>query len=132
MFALGMSTMPDVLLLDEPVDGLDPIVRRIVWDFIVSDVAEREMTVLISSHNLREIEGICDTVGILSGGTMVLERDLDDLRSSVHKVQTAFRERPDMRRVMKNQKMIREEWFLVQLFMQRRFGPVYQNRVSRQ
>ena len=95
MFALGMSTMPDVLLLDEPVDGLDPIVRRIVWDFIVSDVAEREMTVLISSHNLREIEGICDTVGILSGGTMVLERDLDDLRSSVHKVQTAFRERPD-------------------------------------
>lgn len=89
-FTLAISAMPDVLVLDEPVDGLDPIVRRTVWDIIVNDVAEREMTVIISSHNLKEIEGICDTVGILSAGELVLEKELDDLKSNIHKVQAAF------------------------------------------
>ena len=89
-FTLAISAMPDVLVLDEPVDGLDPIVRRTVWDIIVNDVAEKEMTVIISSHNLKEIEGICDTVGILSEGELVLEKDLDDLKSNIHKVQVAF------------------------------------------
>ena len=89
-FSLVMSTMPDVLILDEPIDGLDPIVRKLVWKYIVDDVAEREMTVLVSSHNLKELEGICDSIGILSHGHMVLERDLDDLRSDVHKVQVAL------------------------------------------
>ncbi len=89
-FTLAISAMPDVLVLDEPVDGLDPVVRRTVWDLIVNDVAEREMTVIISSHNLKEIEGICDTVGILSAGELVLEKDLDDLKSNIHKVQVAF------------------------------------------
>ena len=94
-FALCMASMPDYLILDEPVDGLDPLARRAVWDIIINDCAEREMTVLISSHNLKEIEGICDTVGILSNGNMVLERELDDLRSNVHKIQVAFTERPE-------------------------------------
>lgn len=94
-FALCMASMPDYLILDEPVDGLDPLARRTVWDIIINDCAEREMTVLISSHNLKEIEGICDTVGILSNGNMVLERELDDLRSNVHKIQVAFTERPE-------------------------------------
>ena len=93
-FSLAMATMPEYLILDEPVDGLDPLVRRIVWDTIVDDVAERQMTVLISSHNLKEIEGICDTVGILSKGHLVLERDLDSLKSAVHKVQVAFKDAP--------------------------------------
>lgn len=92
MFSLAISTMPKYLILDEPVDGLDPLVRRIVWDFIVNDVAERKMTALISSHNLKEIEGICDTIGILSKGKVVLERDLDTLKSGIHKVQVAFPE----------------------------------------
>ena len=96
-FTLAISAMPDALILDEPVDGLDPIVRRTVWDIIVNDVAEREMTVLISSHNLKEIEGICDTVGILSAGELVLERELDDLKSNIHKVQVAFaKPQPDV------------------------------------
>lgn len=89
-FSLVMSTMPEVLILDEPIDGLDPIVRKLVWKYIVDDVADREMTVLVSSHNLKELEGICDSIGILSHGHMVLERDLDDLKSDVHKVQLAF------------------------------------------
>lgn len=89
-FILTMSTRPDYLILDEPIDGLDPIVRKSVWKYIVDDVAERKMTVLVSSHNLREMENICDAIGIISAGKMVIERDLDELRSDIHKVQLAF------------------------------------------
>lgn len=89
-FILTMSTRPDYLILDEPIDGLDPIVRKLVWKYIIDDVAEREMTVLVSSHNLREMENICDAIGIISKGKMVIERDLDELRSDIHKVQVAF------------------------------------------
>jgi len=91
-FILTMSSMPEFLILDEPIDGLDPIVRKLVWKYIVEDVADREMSVLVSSHNLRELEGICDSIGILSGGVMMIERDLDELKSDIHKVQIAFKE----------------------------------------
>ena len=91
-FILTMSSMPDYLILDEPIDGLDPIIRKLVWKYIVEDVAEREMTVLVSSHNLRELEGICDSIGILSKGKMMIERDLDELKSDIHKIQVAFKE----------------------------------------
>ncbi|MFV0516322.1 MAG: ABC transporter ATP-binding protein [Aminipila sp.] len=94
-FILTMSTMPNYLILDEPIDGLDPIVRKLVWKYIVNDVAERQMTVLVSSHNLRELEGICDSIGIISKGQMVMERDLDELKSDIHKIQVAFKNAPD-------------------------------------
>jgi ABC-2 type transport system ATP-binding protein len=94
-FILTMSTMPDYLILDEPIDGLDPIVRKLVWKYIVEDVAEREMTVLVSSHNLKELEGICDSIGILSKGHMMMERDLDELKSDIHKIQVAYKEQPE-------------------------------------
>lgn len=89
-FWLGISAMPDIMVLDEPVDGLDPVMRRKVWSLLLQDVAEREMTVLISSHNLRELEDVCDHVGILHQGKVVLEKRLDDLKSDVHKIQVAF------------------------------------------
>jgi len=89
-FIFAMSIMPEFLLLDEPIDGLDPIVRRLILQEIIDDVAEREMTVLVSSHNLKEMDGICDSIGIIKNGRMVIERDLDDLKSDVHKVQLAF------------------------------------------
>lgn len=91
-FLLTMCTKPDILVLDEPIDGLDPLVRKLVWKYIVEDVAEREMTVLVSSHNLREMEGICDSIGILSKGSMRIERDLDELKADIHKIQVAFPE----------------------------------------
>lgn len=91
-FILAMSITPDYLILDEPIDGLDPIVRKLVWQYVIDDVADREMTVLVSSHNLREMEGVCDSIGILSKGSMVIERDLDELKSDVHKIQVAFKE----------------------------------------
>jgi len=90
-FIFVMSIMPDFLLLDEPIDGLDPIVRKQVFKEIIDDVAERQMTVLVSSHNLKEMDGICDSIGIIKDGRMLIERDLDDLKSDVHKIQVAFK-----------------------------------------
>ncbi|WP_456277775.1 ABC transporter ATP-binding protein [Bacillus sp. AK128] len=89
-FWLALSTMPDLLILDEPFDGLDPVMRRKVKNLLIQDVADREMTIIVSSHNLREVEDICDYVGIVHKGTMILEKDLDDLKSDVHKIQVAF------------------------------------------
>ncbi len=86
-FHLTICTRPDVLILDEPVDGLDPVMRRQVWNLILSDVAERQTTVLISSHNLRELEDICDHVGIMDHGKMLLERSLADMQGNTVKLQ---------------------------------------------
>lgn len=86
-FHLTICTRPDVLVLDEPVDGLDPVMRRQVWSLILSDVAQRETTVLISSHNLRELEDICDHVGIMDHGKMLLERSLEDMQGTTVKLQ---------------------------------------------
>ena len=86
-FHLTICTRPDVLILDEPVDGLDPVMRRQVWNLILSDVAQRQTTVLISSHNLRELEDICDHVGIMDHGKMLLERSLADMQGATHKLQ---------------------------------------------
>ena len=86
-FHLTICTRPDVMILDEPVDGLDPVMRRQVWSLILSDVAQRETTVLISSHNLRELEDICDHVGIMDHGKMLLERSLADMQGATHKLQ---------------------------------------------
>ncbi|MFB1051615.1 ABC transporter ATP-binding protein [Paraliobacillus sp. JSM ZJ581] len=90
-FWLTLCTMPDVLILDEPFDGLDAVVRQKIKNLIIQDVADREMTVIISSHNLREIEDICDHIGILHHGSFVLEKDLDDLKSDIHKIQIAVK-----------------------------------------
>ena len=89
-FWLAMSCCPDYLLLDEPVDGLDPVMRRQVWSLLMGDVAERGTTVLVSSHNLRELEDVCDHVGILSHGQVVIERSLSQLQGTTVKLQVAF------------------------------------------
>ena len=86
-FHLSICTRPDVLILDEPVDGLDPVMRRQVMSLILSDVAQRETTVLISSHNLRELEDICDHVGIMDKGQMLLEKSLASMQGNTVKLQ---------------------------------------------
>jgi len=78
------------MILDEPVDGLDPVMRRQVWSLLLGDVADREMTVLVSSHNLRELEDVCDHVGIMNRGKVVLERSLSDLQGGVTKLQAVW------------------------------------------
>ena len=90
IFWLSICTRPDVLILDEPVDGLDPVMRRQIWSILMKEVAEREMTVLISSHNLRELEDVCDHVGIMHRGKILLEKPLSDLQGNVSKVQIVF------------------------------------------
>jgi ABC-2 type transport system ATP-binding protein len=89
-FWLAVCCRPEILLLDEPVDGLDPIMRKQVWSIIMSDVAERGTTVLVSSHNLRELEDVCDHVGIMDKGKIVLQRSVSDLQGNVTKVQVVF------------------------------------------
>ena len=89
-FWLAICCDPKVLILDEPVDGLDPVMRRQVWSLMMQDVSERGTTVLVSSHNLRELEDVCDTVGIMNKGKVLLERSLSSLQGNVTKLQAAF------------------------------------------
>ncbi|MBR4173647.1 MAG: ABC transporter ATP-binding protein [Clostridia bacterium] len=91
-FMMGISAKPDIMVLDEPVDGLDPVMRRNIMNIILAEVECRQMTVLISSHNLRELEDICDHVGIMHGGKVVIEKSLDDVKGNIHKLQIAFGE----------------------------------------
>ena len=85
-FWLALSCKPKYLILDEPVDGLDPVMRRQIWSLLVQDVEERGTTVLVSSHNLRELEDVCDTVGIIDKGRMVLEKSLSSLQGETKKL----------------------------------------------
>ena len=95
-FWLMLSCMPDCLILDEPVDGLDPVMRRQVWSLVLGDVAQRNMTVLVSSHNLRELEDVCDHVGILDRGKVLLERSLAQLQDNMVKLQVVFKDGGDV------------------------------------
>lgn len=89
-FWLAICCMPEMIILDEPVDGLDPIMRRQVWSLLMSDVSEHNTTVLVSSHNLRELEDVCDCVGIMDKGQIRLERSLSDLQGLTTKLQVVF------------------------------------------
>lgn len=89
-FMLSICARTDLMILDEPVDGLDPVMRRQIWSLIMADVAEHNLTVLISSHNLRELEDVCDHVGIMNNGKILIERSLDELQTSITKIQVAF------------------------------------------
>ena len=104
-FWLTVCCMPEYLILDEPVDGLDPVMRRQVWSLLLGDVAERGTTVLVSSHNLRELEDVCDHVGILSHGKVLLERSLTDLQDNVVKLQVAFNE-PELPQLPKDMNIL--------------------------
>ena len=86
-FHLTICCRPEVLVLDEPVDGLDPVMRRQVMSMVLSDVAQHGTTVLISSHNLRELEDVCDHVGIMDHGKMLLEKSLADMQGNTVKLQ---------------------------------------------
>ena len=91
-FWLALPLRPDWLILDEPMDGLDPVMRRQIWSIVMGDVAENGTTVLVSSHNLRELEDVCDHVGILDRGRMLLERDLSELQENIVKLQLVLPE----------------------------------------
>ena len=89
-FWLNLALQPELFLLDEPVDGLDPVMRRQLWSLIMTEVERRQVTVVISSHNLRELEDVCDHVGVIDRGSMLLERTLSQLQEDFVKVQLVF------------------------------------------
>ncbi len=91
-FWLSICAMPELMILDEPMDGLDPVMRRQIWSIMLSKASESRTTILISSHNLRELEDVCDHVGIMHQGKIIVERSLSDLQGNVSKIQVAFQE----------------------------------------
>ena len=104
-FWLALCQKPDLMVLDEPVDGLDPVMRRQVWSLLMADAAERGITVLVSSHNLRELEDVCDHVGILDQGSLLLERSLTELQENITKIQIAL---PDGRPLPQGLNLVHE------------------------
>ncbi len=91
---LALSLKPDVLLLDESFDGLDPVMRMTLKRFIANEMASREMTVVISSHNLRELEDICDQIALIDNKKIVMSGDVDSIKEEFHKYQIGFSEPP--------------------------------------
>ena len=87
----ALATRPDYLLMDEVFDGLDPVMRQLLKRVVSEQTAQRKMTVMIASHNLRELEDFCDHVGLIHRGGVVFERELDELKLGVHKVQAIYR-----------------------------------------
>ena len=104
-FWLAMCQRAEYMVLDEPVDGLDPVMRRQIWGLLMADAAERGLTVLVSSHNLRELEDVCDHVGILDHGHLLLERSLSELQENISKVQLAL---PDDRPLPEGLNLVHE------------------------
>ena len=87
---LGVCAGTKYLICDESFDGLDPVVRQAVKSIFASEIMKRDFTPIIASHNLRELEDVCDHVGIMHQGKVILERSLSELQGSVCKIQTAF------------------------------------------
>lgn len=92
---LAFSTRPKYLFLDEIFDGLDPVIRQVVKKLIINNVIENNMTAVIASHNLRELEDLCDRIVVMHKGELVLDKDLDDMKQSFCKVQVAFSDMGD-------------------------------------
>ena len=92
LLLIALSCKPEVILMDEPTSGLDPFIRKEVLNLIVQDVSSRSTSVLISTHNVSELEQICDTVGFINKGEMKLHQDMDNLKTSYKKIQIAFKD----------------------------------------
>lgn len=92
---LGVCAKTKYLLCDETFDGLDPVMRQAVKSIFIAEMADRGMTPIIASHNLRELEDICDHVGLLHKGGILLSKDLEEMKLSLHKLQCVFKEEID-------------------------------------
>jgi ABC-2 type transport system ATP-binding protein len=109
-FIIAVSAKPEVLLLDEVVDGLDAVVKRKFWNVLINEVMERDVTVIISSHDLKEIDNICDKIGIMHEGRIIKEEKMDTLKEEVKRVQFAVEEeykeiKSDKYEIIKTQKI---------------------------
>ena len=96
MFILALSIMPEYLIMDEAFDGLDPHIRKIIWDILIQDVSERQMTIFISSHHLNELDSMCDHIALINNGKIVFEESLDHLKEGYHKLQIVLESGDEM------------------------------------
>jgi ABC-type multidrug transport system, ATPase component len=103
---LGICAGTKYLLCDETFDGLDPVMRQAVKSIFVSEIMKRDFTPIVASHNLRELEDICDHVGLLHKGGILFSRDLDDMKSNIHKVQCVFADPVDEEILLKELEVI--------------------------
>ncbi len=101
-FMLELSKKPEYLLLDEPTSGLDPIAKRDFFDFLIDEVERENIGVLISSHNLNDLEKLCDTITILEEGKIFNNSDLDELKNSLTKVQVVFENGVDRKLLLRS------------------------------
>ncbi len=108
-FWLTISCNPEIMILDEPIDGLDPIMKENVWKILLEEVKKRKMTVIISSHNLKELENVCTNIGIMKKGKMVLEKELDKKDSNIQKIQIVFSNNLQIGRMRKTLSILKEE-----------------------
>lgn len=106
---LGICTGTKYLFCDESFDGLDPVVRQAVKSIFASEIMKREFTPIIASHNLRELEDICDHVGLLHKGGILLSRDLEDMKYHIHKVQCVFRNGEDEEEILTRLEVLQHE-----------------------
>lgn len=88
---LALSTNPKYLLLDEAFDGLDPVMRKVLKSLLIDGIEKTGMTAIIASHNLRELEDLCDHISLLHSGKLIFSKSLENVCGSIHKVQAAFK-----------------------------------------
>lgn len=106
---IGICANTKYLFCDETFDGLDPVVRQAVKSIIAKEIADRNMTTIIASHNLRELEDICDHVGLLHRGGILFSRDLYDMKLNIHKIQCVFNNEDDPSKVFESLDIIKQE-----------------------
>lgn len=108
-FILGLSARTDYLLCDETFDGLDPVMRQAIKSLLAKEMGERGLTPVIASHNLRELEDICDTVGLLHKGGVLLSKDLDEMKCGIQKVQCVFKDEMEYEKAAAICRIIKKE-----------------------
>lgn len=105
----GICANTKYIFCDETFDGLDPVMRQAVKSIFIREIAERNMTAVIASHNLRELEDICDHVGLLHKGGILLSKDLYDMKLSVQRVQCVFQKGEEVRQVFEGLELLKSE-----------------------
>lgn len=108
-FWLTISCKSEILVLDEPIDGLDPIMKENVWKILLEEVQKRKMTVIISSHNLKELENVCTNIGIMKNGEMTLEKELEEQDNNIQKIQVVFSNNEEIEKIKEKLQMLKEE-----------------------
>lgn len=108
-FICGLAAKTDYLLCDETFDGLDPVMRQALKSLLAKEMGERGLTPVIASHNLRELEDICDTVGLLHQGGVLLSKDLDEMKCNIQKVQCVFRDETEYEKALSICQVVHKE-----------------------